>query len=339
MSRSAVLVAVLALAPSGLASAQSTDAIQVWIDVDPSAAGGYGLVINDDGLALAQAFHSPELVVRGVSATFGNAGIDETLTDCERRRRALRTARSWSVYRGAASGDELGPRDRRPRGPWPRRFAPSRSPSWRSARSRRWPRSWRNHPDLVERVVAVVVVAGRRPSQRFVAETTRSEPLMDLNFELDAHGVSGPARCRPADRPGAVRDRIEGRPDTGRHGPASPSGGPAARWLAGPAAGLAGVVGARGSASTAFIRSTRWPWRISRRPHWLTCDRMCRRRSKQRPMTCRCRPWASAAPDKPYLVVSAEIASARRVRYCFDVDAGVQARSARANEVDALAMK
>ena len=29
----------------------------------------------------------------------------------------------------------------------------------------------------------------------------------------------------------------------------------------------------------------------------------------------------SAAPDKPYLVVSAEIASARRVRYCFDVDA------------------
>ena len=87
--------------------AQTGGPISVWLDVDPSAAGGYGLVINDDGLAMAQAFHSPELVVRGVSATFGNADLDETFriaSDVVERFGPP----GLSVYRSAVSGDELG---------------------------------------------------------------------------------------------------------------------------------------------------------------------------------------------------------------------------------------
>ena len=45
-----------------------------------------------------------------------------------------------------------------------------------------------NHPDLHPQIEQIVAVAGRRPGQRFVASTTTSEPLMDLNFELDAPG-------------------------------------------------------------------------------------------------------------------------------------------------------
>ena len=48
----------------------------VWIDTDP-AVGIPGADV-DDGLALIQAFHSPEMRVRGVSAVFGNAPLEQT---------------------------------------------------------------------------------------------------------------------------------------------------------------------------------------------------------------------------------------------------------------------
>jgi len=46
----------------------------VWMDVDPAVLpGGHE---PDDGLALLQAFHSPELDVRGVSVVFGNSELE-----------------------------------------------------------------------------------------------------------------------------------------------------------------------------------------------------------------------------------------------------------------------
>ena len=46
------------------------ETLPVWIDTDPSIRpGGYEV---DDGFALIQAFHSPELSIRGVSLVFGN---------------------------------------------------------------------------------------------------------------------------------------------------------------------------------------------------------------------------------------------------------------------------
>ena len=47
--------------------------IPVWIDTDPSVERGGHEV--DDGFALVQAFHSPELEIRGVSVVFGNAPL------------------------------------------------------------------------------------------------------------------------------------------------------------------------------------------------------------------------------------------------------------------------
>ena len=49
---------------------------RIWIDCDP-AIGIPGCDV-DDGLALIQAFHSPELEVAGVSAVFGNAALEKT---------------------------------------------------------------------------------------------------------------------------------------------------------------------------------------------------------------------------------------------------------------------
>lgn len=296
--------------------AQPGGPVPVWLDVDPSAAGGYGLVINDDGLAMAQAFHSPELVVRGVSTTFGNAGIDETFriaSDVVERFGPPGLA----VYRGAASGDELG-----------RETEASRA---LAAALRAGPLTVlalgpvttvatvvRNHPDLVERIVAVVAVAGRRPGQRFVAETTRSEPLMDLNFELDAPGFQVlldadlPIVLAPFEIASKV---VLTQDDMDRLA----SGGPAARWLAGPAAGWLewwrsrfGVDGFYpfDTLAVAYLTS----------PHWLTCENLPVE-IQMAPDDVQVPSRGSAAPDKPYLVVSSEIASARRVRYCFDVDA------------------
>src|SRR5215218_699801 len=51
--------------------------IPVWIDTDPAMGEPERDV--DDGLALVQAFHSPELDIRGVSVVFGNAELDRGL--------------------------------------------------------------------------------------------------------------------------------------------------------------------------------------------------------------------------------------------------------------------
>ncbi len=57
-------------------SGEPNEIAEVWIDTD-TAIGVPGADV-DDGLALIQAFHSPELRVRGVSAVFGNAPLATT---------------------------------------------------------------------------------------------------------------------------------------------------------------------------------------------------------------------------------------------------------------------
>ena len=58
-----------------LAAAVAHPADNVWLDVDTSIGLPRGEV--DDGLALIQAFHSPELAIRGISVVFGNASLEE----------------------------------------------------------------------------------------------------------------------------------------------------------------------------------------------------------------------------------------------------------------------
>lgn len=59
--------------PEDTASDASRSQTRVWIDTDPSVRPGGHEV--DDGIALVQAFHSPELDILGVSAVFGNAEL------------------------------------------------------------------------------------------------------------------------------------------------------------------------------------------------------------------------------------------------------------------------
>ena len=155
--------------------------VPVWIDTDPSMAPGGHEV--DDGIALVQAFASREIQIRGVSVVFGNADLAT----------ASRIAKEFvgkfgpgglSVYFGAGSAGELG-----------RETAASMALAAALRRERltilvlgpatNVATVLKNHPELGERVEAVIAVAGRRPGQRFVAGPAQKVPFRDLNFELD----------------------------------------------------------------------------------------------------------------------------------------------------------
>src|SRR5919106_1526879 len=79
--------------------------IPVWIDTDPAVGEPERDV--DDGLALVQAFNSPELDIRGVSVVFGNAPLDRGLPIAQRLVRDY-GPRGLSVFGGAAGPADLG---------------------------------------------------------------------------------------------------------------------------------------------------------------------------------------------------------------------------------------
>ncbi len=303
-------------AADGATASAPTEARAVWMDMDPSTApGGYALVINDDGLALVQAFHSPEVVVRGVSAVFGNGELTETYPVAQEL-----VARfgpdGLGVSAGAAGGDDLG-----------RETDATRALSEALALERLTVLALgpvtnvatvvRNHPELHGRIDQIVAVAGRRPGQQFVASETTSEPLMDLNFELDAPGfqvlldseipiVLAPFEVSSKELLTEVEmGRLEG-------------GGEDARWLAAPAADWLEWWKKRFSTDGFYPFDTLAVAYLTS-PDWLACEDL--------PVEIQLYPddvkvpaMGAAAPDKPYLVVSSELASTRRVRYCHDVD-------------------
>ena len=77
----------------------------VWIDTDPAV--GVTDRDVDDGFALLQAFHSPEIALRGVSIVFGNAPLAQAWPI------GLRIVGRFGppavrAYRGAARASDLG---------------------------------------------------------------------------------------------------------------------------------------------------------------------------------------------------------------------------------------
>jgi inosine-uridine nucleoside N-ribohydrolase len=155
--------------------------IPVWIDTDPSVErGGHEI---DDGFALLQAFHSPELEIQGVSIVFGNAPLLKTWpigTEIVSKF----GPKGLGVYRGAAGSDELGKET---------------DASKALARSlQRGPLNilaigpvtnvatvLKLHPELGKNVVQIIAVAGRRPGQQFLSSPNQAHGFRDLNFELD----------------------------------------------------------------------------------------------------------------------------------------------------------
>jgi len=159
--------------------ARAAEKIDVWLDVDTANAIGE----IDDGLSLIQAFHSPELRVRGVSAVFGNAPLDRAHPIALNITRAF-GPRGMPVHRGAASAEQLG--------------QPNDAVDAMAKALRDKPMTilalgpvtnvgslLRLHPDLHDRIEKIVVVAGRRAGQKFLSTPDQPRPFRDFNFELD----------------------------------------------------------------------------------------------------------------------------------------------------------
>jgi pyrimidine-specific ribonucleoside hydrolase len=289
----------------------------IWMDVDPSTApGGYALVINDDGLAWVQAFHSPEVAVRGVGAVFGNAALEETYPVAREVVDRFGPP-ALGVFQGAASGADLGVET-----------DASRALAEALGRERLTVLSLgpvtnlatvvRNHPELHGQIDRVVAVAGRRPGQRFVASTTTSEPLMDLNFELDAPGFQVlldsaiPIVLAPFEISSKVlltereMDRLQ-------------AGDEAVRWLAQPASDWLEWWKKRFSVDGFYPFDTLAVAYVTT-PDWLDCEQLPAE-IQRHPDDVKVPSMGAAAPEKPYLVVAPEIGSGRTVTYCHDVDA------------------
>src|SRR5215472_17545401 len=104
------VVALVAVLPTALLVTRgNSDGLPsptvIWIDTDPSAMPGGREV--DDGLALIQAFHSSEVLVRGVSVVFGNAELGEAVPIAEKIMEQF-GPKNLHPYPGAARAEQLG---------------------------------------------------------------------------------------------------------------------------------------------------------------------------------------------------------------------------------------
>ena len=284
----------------------------VWIDTDPAVGEPDRDV--DDGLALLQAFNSPELTVRGVSVVFGNTTLDRAWpigVDLVRRFAPAH----MRVFQGAAGPQTLGTET-------PASLAIA-------AALQREPLTilalgpatniatvLKNHPSLAERVVSVIAVAGRRPGQRFTTGTINSRGYRDFNFESDpaAFQVILDSSVRLVLAPFELSSNVWITPGDLKQ---LERGSTQARWIARRSHGwLAlwkkafGVDGfnpfdtlavARLAASELITCETLGAW-IETLPDDLTERRM----------------QGTATNDKPYLLVSAS--SSRPVEFCFSAD-------------------
>lgn len=193
MKRTAIALVLAVAAACGEPETPATSAepepepglepVAVWMDVDPAVKpGGHE---PDDGLALLQAFHSPELEVRGVSVVFGNAPLDEGFP-IGREIAARFGPEGLEVHRGASSAAELGEETEASRA-LAEALENERLTVLALGPVTNVATVLMSHPELAERIDEIVAVAGRRPGQTFVLGEGGT-PLMDFNFELDPEG-------------------------------------------------------------------------------------------------------------------------------------------------------
>jgi len=157
----------------------------VWIDTDPSVEPGGHEV--DDGFALVQAFHSPELRIKGISVVFGNAELEKGFQIAEAMVRRFGPA-ELEVLPGAAGAHQLGEETLASHA---LAEALAREPLTILALGplTNIATVLKQHPQLSTRIKAVVAVAGRRPEQHFRTGTKSGKPFRDFNFELDSEAA------------------------------------------------------------------------------------------------------------------------------------------------------
>lgn len=296
---------VIAFAGSYCTGAQT--GIPVWIDTDPSVARGGHEV--DDGFALIQAFHSPELKVRGVSVVFGNAPlptawpIGQEIVD-------KFGPKGLHAYKGAASGEDLG-KETEASEALERALRKERLNILAIGPVTNVATALKLHPELAKNVIRIVAVAGRRPGQRFVVSSSQAQAFRDFNFELDPAGFqvlldSGvPLVLAPWEISSKVwmtREELE------RLG----KGGPGARYLAPPAfdwlewwhknLGTDGfnpfdTLAVAYLTSSALLQCAKFSAEIQTAPDDVTLD--------------------AGTKTKPYLYVSNKLKSPDTVTYCY----------------------
>ena len=181
MGRIRISLAVIAALCVSIAAraAESQKVTDVWLDVD--TATGIGDV--DDGLMLIQSFHSPEVKIRGISVVFGNAPLKLALPIARKITEKFGPSRVVPVP-GAASAVDFG----------------KKTPAVEAmaAELEREPMTIvavgpvtnvgtlvKLYPQWHGRIERIVMVAGRRPDQRFVTNDKQKTPHRDFNFELD----------------------------------------------------------------------------------------------------------------------------------------------------------
>ena len=159
--------------------------MDVWIDSDPSI--GVPLHEADDGFALIQAFHSPELRIRGISTTYGNAGLATTTRiarEMAGRFGGPAGINDTRVHPGASSARDLGK-------------PTAATAALRTALAER-PLTYLAlapltnlatlltlHPEAARRIERVIFVGGRSPGTRFRAGRWNPYEFTDGNFHKD----------------------------------------------------------------------------------------------------------------------------------------------------------
>jgi inosine-uridine nucleoside N-ribohydrolase len=310
---SMAMTLALALGASVEAKTMPAATTAVWIDTDPSVSSAASKEV-DDGFALVQAFHSPELEIRGVSIVFGNAPLEQAWPIGREIVRRFGPA-GLAVHAGAAQAAQLG-----------EETDASRALAAALRREKLTVLALgpltnvatvlKNHPELSHKIVSLVAVAGRRPGQQFRATSSQATPFRDLNFELDAPAfrVLIEADVPLVLAPWEVSSKVWlNEADLQR----MENGGAAARWLVEPARRWLRVwqqdFGADGfnpfdTLAVGYVTS----------PHLIECEDL--------PATIEMLPDdAGGAPTraattkrKPYLLVGREIRSTRIVSYCFN---------------------
>ena len=309
-SRCAVLC--LGLVASGASFAQTAAPVAVWIDTDPAV--GVKDRDVDDGLALLQAFQSPELQLRGVSVVFGNTTLDRAWPIGRSIVRRFGPS-GVPAYRGAAAAADLGVET-----PATRALADALrreslvilalGPATNVATV------VRNHPDLTSKIERVVAVAGRRPGQRFTTGAVNTNAHRDFNFEQDPEAfrvlLASPVPLALA--PFEISSKVW---ITEQDLNALERGSGAARWVQRPARrwlslwmSTFGVDGFNPFDTLAVARVTS--------PSFLTCEMLPARIDVLADDVTEARMQGVSVPKKPYLLVSSDFPPpARPVEYCF----------------------
>ncbi|MEA3210810.1 MAG: hypothetical protein QOE70_3867 [Chthoniobacter sp.] len=167
--------------------------LAVWIDTDPSI--GLPLHDADDGFALIQAFHSPELVIRGIASIYGNARLrrtDQIAREIARLFGPPAGLDANDVYPGAASAAELG------------QSTPAAEALQRALRESAGPLTClalgpltnlatviQRAPGLAaEKIERVIFVGGRTPGSRFFFGSWNPYEFHDANFEKDPEAAA-----------------------------------------------------------------------------------------------------------------------------------------------------